>query len=540
MNPTRITTHPRFKLTHITLEDVTTRLKKLNPNKASDIFNIKPAIMKDLTPFIAPILTKLFNKAIDKHEYPDAHKLTKVIELHKKKEESLPTNYRPISLLPIIAKLLDTIINTQIMTHLLKYNILSHTQYAFRPHSSTTTALQTVINDIHNKRTKKQPTLAIYIDLSKAYDTIEHDKLLDKLQHDFNFSPETVAFFRSYLHNRTQSTHTTHAKSRPQLITHGIPQGSTLSTTFFLLYINDIMKAIKQSKVYTYADDTTLIITAKTARKLQELAQTELTSLIKYFHSNNLVPNPTKTVFSTFYPRTPLDITLKIDKVTLDKKTQAPLLGMTIQNTLKYHQTITNIMKKLQPIIRNFKYLNKILSTEYMLALYYTHAYPLLIGNITVWGTSDEKKSYIQPLIRTQKKLIRLIANATPLTHTRPLMNKYKILNLTDIYIHRVCAEMHPFIYECNTANRPEHSHHYIPVTHIHDYPTRYAKQQHQYIPNPYNYSKTKQPSHKLNHFSEQYSRVWNSVPSAIKQIHGNARFKNTLKQHLLQQKLKS
>ena len=98
---------------------------------------------------------------------------------------------------------------------------------------------------------------------------------------------------------------TQHAQSSFKTITHGIPQGSTLSTTFFLLYINDIIKTVPSSTIYTYADDTTLIVTAPTLEALQKFAQSELSSLINYFYSNNLVPNATKTVYSIFYPRTP-------------------------------------------------------------------------------------------------------------------------------------------------------------------------------------------------------------------------------------------
>ncbi len=216
-------------------------MNKINPNKANDIYKIKPALIKDLTLFLTPILTPLFNKAIDEHEYPDALKFTKEIEIYKAKDKELAENYRPISLLPIIAKLLDTLINEQLMTHLIEHSLISPTQYAFRPNSSTTLALQTVLNNIHKNVQKRNPTLAIYIDLSKAYDTISHDKLLHKLRHDFNFTPETVDFFASYLRNRQQSTHTQYAHSKTQTITHGIPQGSTLSTTFFLLSINDII-----------------------------------------------------------------------------------------------------------------------------------------------------------------------------------------------------------------------------------------------------------------------------------------------------------
>ena len=147
------------------------------------------------------------------------------------------------------------------MHHLTTHNVISPTQYAFRPNSSTTLALQTILDSIRQQKQTRKPILAIYIDLSKAYDTVEYSRLLQKLQHLYNFTPETTAFFRSYLTNRQQSTHTTNAESKTQTITHGIPQGSTLSTTFFLLYINNIIHTVPKSTVYTYADDTTLIIT---------------------------------------------------------------------------------------------------------------------------------------------------------------------------------------------------------------------------------------------------------------------------------------
>jgi hypothetical protein len=222
----------------------------------------------------------------------------------------------------------------------------------------------------------------------------------------FNFHPNTVNFFKSYLSNRAQSVHTQHAKSRTQIITHGIPQGSTLSTTFFLLYINDIIKTVKDSTVYTYADDTTLIITAETRNSLQATAQAELTNLIQYFHANNLVPNPTKTNYTIFSksPASTPKIELKVNSKTIEETEQAKLLGMIIQGNFKFHQHITTIVKKLQPLIQSFRYANKLLPTAIMKQLYFTHVYPHLIYAISIWGTNNEKSSYLQPLIRTRRK----------------------------------------------------------------------------------------------------------------------------------------
>jgi hypothetical protein len=124
-------------------------------------------------------------------------------------------------------------------------------------------ALQIIYDEIYKHKHNKTPILAIYIDLSKAYDTILHNKLLHKLKHDFNFTNDTLEFIVSYFEDRQQTTHPQHATSTTQTITHGIPQGSTLSTTYFLLHINDIIKIVPGSHVYTFADDTTLIVAVK-------------------------------------------------------------------------------------------------------------------------------------------------------------------------------------------------------------------------------------------------------------------------------------
>jgi hypothetical protein len=532
--------HPSFTLRHTTTDELTKIMKTMNRNKASDIHKIKPTIIRDLTPFLAPILTELFNEAIDNHDYPDALKFTKVIELYKGKDRTSAANYRPISLLPIIAKLLDTLLNNQIMDHLTKHNIISPTQYAFRPNSSTTLALETIIDNIHKCRHKRHPTLAIYVDLSKAYDTVSHTKLLHKLQNDFNFTPETTAFFASYFRNRTQSTHTQHGQSRTQTITHGIPQGSTLSTTFFLLYTNDIIKTVPRATVYTYADDTTLIVTAPTLKELQTIAQTELNSLINYFHANNLVPNPTKTNFSVFYPRKSSgQIVLKVHGTTsmvIKQKSSAKLLGIMVQDDLKFHQTIINIIKKLQPTIQSMRYATRLLPHDMMVGIYYSLVFPHLIGAIPLWGTDDIKKTYIQPLIRTQKKIIRIIVNRPPGTHTGPIMTKFQILNLTNLYIHRVCVEMHPHVHHVKQLNGPEHNHNYIWTAQVHDYPTRHSRQGNHYITNPnaHRFSKTKEQTYEASHFATLHSKVWNKLPTKLKDTRSIDVFKKDLKKHLL------
>ena len=527
------TTNPPFTLHHVTEPEVTKVLQAINSNKASDIFKIKPAIIKDLAPFLTPILTTLFNNSIDENEYPDALKYTKAIEVYKAKDKTLPVNYRPISLLPIIAKVLDTLLNNQLMTHLTNNNIISPTQYAFRPNSSTTLALQSIINRLHHNSHQHNPTLAIYVDLSKAYDTISHRKLINKLRTEFNFTPGTLKFFESYFHNRQQSLHTQHAQSSTQTITHGIPQGSTLSTTFFLLYINNIIQTVPQSKVYTYADDTTLLITAGSVAELQLLAQSELTNLISYFHSNNLVPNPTKTNYTIFHPSSAHDqIHLHIGSTTLKHNTQAKLLGLIIQHNLHHAQTITNTIKKLYTHVQSLRRATQLLPRQDMIQLYYMHIYPHLIQGITIWGSTFT--THLDPIIKIQKKIIRIIMNRPPRSHTQPLMHQHKILNITNLYIQRVCLDMHRFIHPQELKNRPEHDHTYTLVSDIHDHHTRYSHQQHRFMPHAPNPRSPAQPTHHIEHLTALYTAVWNKLPQRLKTTANYNAFKLELKNYLV------
>ena len=201
---------------------------------------------------------------------------------------------------------------------------------------------------------------------------------------------------------------------------------------------------------------------------------------------------------------------------------------------MKYHKTITNIIKKLQVTIRDFKYANKLLPPTTMLNIYYQQAYPHLIGDITIWGTSNPAQTYIQPLIRIQKKLIRLIKNLPPRTHTRPIMTELKLLNMTNLYIQRTCITMHPFIHHTDQRNRPEHNNNYLYTAQIHDYPTRHSLQGHHYIPNHYQYAKHSNFKHHMEHSTKEKTKIWNTLPQQLREERSLKRFKANLKEHLI------
>jgi len=283
---------------------------------------------------------------------------------------------------------------------------------------------------------------------------------------------------------------------------------------------------------------TPLIIIADTTDDLQRLAQSELSNLITYFHNNNLVPNPTKTNYTTFYPTPPPpNFSLNINNTTLQQNTEAPLLGVIVQHQIHKHtHTVTNIIRKLQPIIQKLKYAKQFLTTNIMKQLYYTHAYPHFIGSIAIWGTNDPKKEYIQPLIRTQKKIIRMIKNKPPRTHTKPLLNELELLTIPNLYIYRVSKEVHQYIHPTKPKNRPEHNHNYQPVSQIHQHNTRLAASNHQFIANPNQYKQHAEPAHTTEYLNQRYTAIWNALPQRVRDTAAPTIFATKLKEHLLEQ----
>ena len=168
-----------------------------------------------------------------------------------------------------------------------------------------------------------------------------------------------------------------------------------------------------------------------------------------------------------------------------------------------------------------------------MIQLYHSLIHPHLIYAITIWGTHHPNATYIQPIIRLQKKIIRIIMNRPPHTHTKPLMTKHNILNITNLYIQRVCTELHPFVHNTTTPNRPDHHHQYTKLTDIHPHHTRSAAANTIHRPNPKNHKHSTNPAYNTNHFPQIYMQIWNSLPQPLRDQQSLPTFKRHLKQHL-------
>ena len=470
-----------------------------------------------------------------------------MIPIHKAGPENIRDNYRPISLIAIIGKIYDSLLNDQLMNHCITYSLLGDRNYGYRPASTTVLCLQAIFNRVQTSIRAGRKVAVIFLDLSKAYDTIEHKKLVDKLSKQFNFDGKTTRFLESYMKNRRQKTDTRHTQSDEKEITHGIPQGGVLSTTLFVLYTNDLDEQIEKSRanrrreeeneqggVYAYADDASTIVETTTIPGLEKEVNETVKDLVRYYANLTLVPNMNKTHVQCFNRNTKIHV--EIDGIIIQNTNKVNLLGVTLTNNLKHIATANKCRSKIMPLLRQMRYAKAYLTSSQLLTIYKTQVLPKLTYAITIWGSDKENPTYLQPLTKTLKAFARIIAKKGKSAHTEPIRKEYKLLTLRSLYIQQVCMEMYPYIRKKLKVAPPEHQHHYH-GSQIHEHQTRTAARQLVFVPQPVTRNR-KLPTQALAPLNSNYAKIWNTLPENLRLNDEDNRrsFRLTLNDYLLNQ----
>ena len=279
-------------------EEVSNIILELQNGKASDIPII---VIKAARIVISPYLSKLYNIGIASGIFPNVLKTSKITPIYKKGNKELIENYRPVSTLLILGKIFEKIIYSRLYKFLTQEGMISDSQFGFRKNRST--GLQS-----------KKHVLGIFIDLSKAFDTLDHELLLRKLD-NCGIRGISNDLLRSYLSNRKQFTYVLGEKSAIEHVLFGVPQGSVLGPLSFLLYINDIINCFTDNNInlVLYADDTNIFITGDSRQNLIEKANNVLIKVNKFMKSNLLHINLGKCCFMHFNPRTKCNTTNEED-----------------------------------------------------------------------------------------------------------------------------------------------------------------------------------------------------------------------------------
>ena len=289
-----------FYFAPILESDVREEMLKMKVNKASGPDHISPKLIRSCNKVLTKPLALLYNLCISSSTFPDDFKKAKVIPLHMQLEKILVDNYRPISLLNCFSKLFEILVHKQVIGFLHKHALLYQYQFGFRKKHSTTLALIEIIDGIKNNINKGDITIGTYLDLRKAFDTVNHLILFEKLEH-YGIRGMALAFFRSYLSNRKQYVSCNNTASYISTVEYGVPQGSVLGPLLFIVYVNDIVNAVHGVNIRLFADDTALLIHRKGVETIYNKMRDCLIRMSEWFKCNRLTLHLNKTSYSIFH-----------------------------------------------------------------------------------------------------------------------------------------------------------------------------------------------------------------------------------------------
>jgi len=421
-------------------------------------------------------------------------KITKVIPIFKTGDKSCFSNYRPISLLPQFSKILEKFFCNRLD------NVIE------------------LIEKITDNVEKKLITAGIFIDLKKAFDTVNHEILLRKLEHH-GIRSVAHEWVRSYLTNRHQYVTVNEINSDKRLITCGVPQGSVLGPKLFLIYINDISNTSNILKFVLFADDTTILCSHHNFYELIKRVNIELINVCNWFAANKLSLNLTKTnyiLFNKHYTSND-EPSINMCDTKIDRVVACTLLGIFVDEKLNWKKQIDHIQTKLAKTLGIMYRARAVLDEISLKTLYNSLFLPYLNYCSEIWGNTF--KTNLRQIVTLQKKAIRIICNIEKYEHTTPLFKRLNILKFHDLVKLNTASTMYKIFHN----QMPEN------------------------IQKFFELKKYKYPQRQLNNFTTILYRtkrrsqsltvigvkIWNELGNEVKSIASIVLFKRKMKQIL-------
>ena len=406
------------------------------PDKISSI------LLKRLANYIVTPLTGMINQSFCTGTFPDKLKLAKVIPLYKKGDNHVFDNYRPISLLSTVSKIFEKVVFIQVYDYFCAHQLFYENQYGFRKcHSTELAALEPVDRLFKHLDDGKIP-VSVFLDLSKAFDTLNHAILMDKLKY-YGLNETSLNWFRSYLHDRYQYTEYNGTCSDVINLTRGVPQGSILGPLLFIIYMNDIHVATSNFKAILYADDTNLLSPMCSFSSSNSLNPTNLTEVtnsindeLSHVHEwlliNKLLVNVSKTKFMIFHHQQrridTLIPDLKLDSQPIEHVSEFNFLGLTLDEHLSWKPHVQKVANKTSRTIGILRRLKNIIPISVLWTLYNTLILPHFHYCILSWGFRMGRLKLLQ------KRAVRVMSGSRYNAHTDPLFKKLHLVKLSDLF----------------------------------------------------------------------------------------------------------
>ena len=504
-----ITIKERFHFDPIDETIIDKKIDSLDKRKPTTYKNIPTKMLVENKDIISSIITEMYNDSRNSSNFPNALKLADVTPAHKKEERVKKDNYRPVSILPPVSKIYEKNMFDQISSYIDQY--LSPYLFGFRKGYSTQHCLSVMIDKWKKAMDKGKLAGALLTDLSKAFDCLNHELLIAKLE-AYGFDQASLKYIYSYLSGRKQRTKVNNSYSGWCNITSGVPQGSILGPLLFNIYINDIFYFVNKCDVANYADDTTPFAVDKTIDYVLDSLENDIDSLIKWFRDNYLKLNADKCHFLVSNHSDGVEINVEDEIIECEKSVK--LLGVTIDNKLNFNEHVSKICKKASQKLHALARISNYMSQEKLRTLMKAFVESQFGYCPLIW--MFHSRTLNNRINRLHERALRLVYKNTNLTF-KELLHKDHSFTIHHRNLQRLAIE----IYKVKNNLSPTLMKHIFPERSL-PYDLRNK--------NPFHSSNVKTVYNGTETLSFRGPKTWALVPENIRSATSLAEFKTKIK----------
>ena len=517
----KVPQHIQFMLPFITTEQVKLYINNLELSKTTGLDGLGPRIIKLAVDSLSPSIAMLVNKSIATGEFPSQLKIAKVLPIFKGGDKSDPSNYRPISILPTVSKIFEKHINKHLMAYLNKYRLIHEHQSGFRQRHSCQTALVKLIDEWIKCIDKGEMIGARFIDFRKAFDLVDHNILLRKLSL-YKFNQSAVRWFKSYLSYRQQTIESEKGLTDFTYVRSGVPQGSIIGPTLFLIFINDLPLYFKHCSSNYYADDATVHTHSNSIDIIEDNLQCEFGNTQTWSNENNMQVHLKKTTCMLVGTKTRVNesrpLNIQADGVSIQTVSKQKLLGIYIDENLTWSSHIDHLCSLISSKISLLGQLATYIPTHAQKLFYQGYILPFIDYGSVAWGATSSAN--IERLAKLQKRAARIILHAEFNTPSAFMFKELGWLSVAD----RLKFNKAVLIYRALNNQTPEYISKLLkPMSEVHTLNLRSSENGSLFAPKArtslYNGS-----------FSCSAPRLWNTLPQTVKNAGSLLTFKQSLK----------